>query len=282
MTAADKNTEIGAKSLSTEKVEIDADCVGERWLPTDDEGLARLIAIIAMGQAAFAARILSGLAESEYSNAQLRAEARIKLTVDETKKTPRVGYPQVQRDGFIFEAISWLAARNAYAGVLIKAPHISATTQGLDGLMIELNGDKSGIERTTIFEDKCTDNARAYFLARVIPEFIKRHKNQRSAEIISAATSLVQTAGVDEATAVKFAAAVTDTALRRYRASFAVSVDSHDDRKKLFADYSRIDNVAQDQRIGASFVVPAKMREWFGKLGKSAVAYLDTLEVGAS
>jgi hypothetical protein len=268
-----------ASILSTDSVPIDADCTGERWKPVDEATLARLIAIMAMGQASYAGHILETLipAEPAINTAQLRIEAKMKLTVEEPPKTPRAGYPRWQRDGLIFEAISWLAARQVYPGVLLKTPHVSATSQGLDGLMIELKADKTGISRTTVFEDKCTDDARGTFLGKVIPEFQKRHNNERSAEIISTAVALIMTSGVDEVTATQFASAVTDQALRRYRASFAVTVDSQAERKKLFADYNRIKTIKADQRVGASFVVPPKMRDWFDTLAAQAIGYLDSL-----
>jgi hypothetical protein len=273
---------VSASVLITESVAIDADCIGELWKAGDEPTLARLIAIMAMGQASYAGHILETLAPAEpaISSAELRAEGRIKLTVEEPAKTPRGGYPRWQRDGLIFEAISWLAARQAYPGVLLKTPHVSATSQGLDGLMIELNSDKTEISRTTIFEDKCTDDPRSTFLGKVVPEFKKRHSNERSAEIISTAIALIMTAGIDEVTATRFAAAVTDKTLRRYRASFVVTVDSQEERKKLFADYNRIDNINADQRIGANFIVPPAMRDWFDKLAKQAVEYLNFLDGG--
>jgi hypothetical protein len=146
--------------------------------------------------------------------------------------------------------------------------------------MIELKTDKRGISRTTIFEDKCTDDARGTFLGKVVPEFKKRHNNERSAEIISTAIALIMTAGVDEVTATRFAAAVTNQALRRYRASFAVTVDSQAERKKLFADYNRIEKINSDQRIGASFIVPRKMRDWFDTIAEQAINYLGSLDAG--
>jgi len=270
----------GKAVLTAEEVPIDGDCTGVRWRATDTSALARLIAMMAMGQAAYAAHILATLSpgDPKINTAKLRAEARIKLTVEEPARTPRGGYPRWQRDGLIFEAISWLVARQTHPAGLLKAPHGSATTQGLDGLMIELNQDKTGIARTTIFEDKCTDDPRSTFLGKVLPEFKKRHNNERSAEIISAAVALIQTAGLDEVTATEFAAAVTDQSLRHYRASFAVDLDGEADRKKLFADYNMITNVKAEQRIGATLVVPPKMRDWFDALANEALAYLATLD----
>jgi hypothetical protein len=125
-----------------------------------------------MGQAAYAAHILATLSPvgPKINTAQLRAEAKIKLTIEEPPKKPRGGYPRWQRDGLIFEAISWPVARQTHPDGLLKAPHVSATIQGLDGLMIELNAGKTGIARTTIFEDKCTDDPRNTFLGKVLPD----------------------------------------------------------------------------------------------------------------
>lgn len=42
-------------ALTTEPVAIDGHCVGDRWTVEDEDRLAKLIAIIAMGQATHAA-----------------------------------------------------------------------------------------------------------------------------------------------------------------------------------------------------------------------------------
>lgn len=269
--------------LTTEACLIDDDCTGERWQVVDDEQLARLIAIIAMGQAAQASHILSELlpATPAFTLPELRAEAKIRLTVQDEKKTPRTGYPRWQRDGFVFEAISWIAARQVHGkAAYMKDPHVSATSQGLDGLMLELSSDRSRINRTTVFEDKCSDDPISTFKNKVIPAFRDRHENKRSAEIIAAATALLGKAGIDDGTAAKLAAAVTDRTKRRYRAAFAVTaeLDSDEGRKQLFAGYGDIGEIEQAQRLGACLVVPPKLRDWFEQLAEQAVAYIETLQ----
>lgn len=271
--------------LSTTAVTIDSECLGERWEAVDRYELAKLIAIMALGQQEVAGHILTTLSPTgpAFSDGQLRDEAKIKLTVEEPAKKPRGGYPRWQRDGLIFEAISWLAAKQTTSDALLKAPHVSATTQGLDGLMLELSPAKDQVTRTTVFEDKCTDdakNARSTFTGKVMPEFQKRHTNKRSAEMISAATTLIMTAGVDGVTATKMAAAITDKACRRYRASFAVIEDTEEDRKALFAGYNKLDDITQVQRIGACLVVPPKLRDWFDEIAQEARDYLDSLGRG--
>lgn len=269
--------------LATASCPIDSDCVGERWEVNNDSELSRLIAIIAMGQAAQAAHILRELtpASPAFTTPDLRAEAKIRLTVQEVKQSPRIGYPRWQRDGFIFEAISWIAARQVYgAGCFMKDPHISATAQGLDGLMLELSPDKSNIQVTTVFEDKCSDDPIDTFQYKVIPAFQDRHDNKRSAEIVSAATVLLRMAGINDGDAAQLAAAVTDRARRRYRAAMAVTnaSDNQDARKEIFANYAKIKDINQRQRLGACFVVPAELRDWFERLAKQAVSYIDSFE----
>lgn len=51
--------------LTCETCAIDGDCVGERWTPANDDELAALVAIVAMGQASQAAYILEELVSPE-------------------------------------------------------------------------------------------------------------------------------------------------------------------------------------------------------------------------
>jgi hypothetical protein len=235
-----------------------------------------------MGQATHAAHILKELlpATSAFTHGDLCNEAKIRLTVQENGRTPRMGYPRFQRDGFIFEVISWVAARQNHGKLaLLKDPHVSATSQGLDGLMIELADDKSKVVMTTVFEDKCTENPRDTFREQVIPALLERHQNKRSAEFVAAASTLLRTAGIDELAAARLSAAVMDCTQRRYRAAFALTKD-HDSQKKrakLFKGYDALGGIPRDQRVGASLIVSGNLRDWFDSLASQAIAYLDEL-----
>lgn len=269
--------------LLTEAVPIDEHSIGDRWSAQDETQLARIIAIIAMGQAAYAAHILKELlpATPAFTNDDLRREASVRLTVQTDGKKPRTGYPQWQRDGFMFEAISWIAARQSCGErALLKEPHVSATSQGLDGLMIELAADKSKVVMTTVFEDKCTDNPRETFLQKVIPAFLDRHQNKRSVELVASASVLLRMAGIDEPAAARLAAAVMNRNQRCYRAAFALTKDhdSQEERQKLFNGYDALGGISRERRVGASLIISGKLREWFDALALQAIAYLDELE----
>lgn len=269
--------------LLTAIVPIDKFCVGDRWSAQDETAVAKLVAIIAMGQATYAGHVIAELlpAEPAFTHEALCREAKVRLTVQEKKKTPRTGYPRWQRDGFIFEAISWIAARQTHGeSALLKDPHTSATAQGLDGLMIELTADKAKIARTTVFEDKCTEDPRNTFLQQVMPALLKLHGNHRSAELVASASVLLRTAGITAATAAQLSAAVMDRSQRRYRAAFALTAeyDSLAGRQALFDGYHALDKINAEQRVGAGLIVPGKLRDWFDGLALKACAYLDALE----
>lgn len=271
------------KPLVTKPIPIDDHCVGERWSTHEEDQLSRLIAIIAIGQASQAAHVLKNLlpASPAFTTEHLRQEAKIKLSVQEKKQEPRTGYPRWQRDGFIFEAISWIAVRQCHsAQVLLTDPHLSSTSQGLDRLMIELSSDKSKVEMTTVFEDKCTDNPRQTFLQQVIPALVDRHQNKRSAELVASASVLLRMAGIDDAAAARLSEAVTNRNQRRYHSAFALPTeyDDQQEREKLFAGYSAVDGIAKDRRVGATFIISGNLRDWFDTLASLAVAHLDNLE----
>lgn len=262
---------------------IDDDCVGSKWKVENEDQLARLIAIVVMGQAAQAAHIIDELlpAAPAFTNEALKKEAVIKFTVQEVAQTPRMGYPRIQRDGLIFEIISWIAAKQVSGEkCFLKDPHTSSTSQGLDGIMIELNEDGSEILKSTIFEDKCTDNPRDTFTQKVIPGFLDRHGNTRNAELIAAAATLIQLSGVSNVQAMSMVRKVIDNSSRQYRAGFALTqdFDTEEAQKALFKGYDKIKDINQEQRIGASLIVDGKLRDWFDGLATKIIAYIEQLD----
>lgn len=275
------------KPLTCEPCDVDDDCSGERWVANNLDGLAALVSMIIMGQSSHAAYIINELQPTlpVISIGQLKQEAIIKLSVQEKKKFPRIGYPRWQRDGLVFEAISWIAAHQTHGtNTYMKEPHVNATSQGLDGLILKLSDDKTQIAQTTIIEDKCTDNPRDTFLQDVIPTFVSRHSNERCAEIISAAAALLKQASISEHDVIRMSAAVTNKSIRSYRASFALSkdYDSQTERAKLFKNYNRVESLSQSQRVGASFITDADMRNYIDHIASLSILYIQNLPEDAS
>jgi len=285
LAAAQAAQSLAGLPLATTVVEIDGDCTGVRWSAKDQAQLARFIAIIAMGQAAYSAEVIQELvpAAPAFTTKGLKQEAITKLTVQKGKQQPRTGYPRWHRDGFMFEAISWIAARQDHGKrVLLTDPHMSATSQGIDGLMIRLSKNGKRIVDTVILEDKCSKDPRTTFLQAVIPTFLEYHTGKRGAEVVAAASVLMRMAGFGSAEAATQAAAVTDRDRRSYRAAFALTeeYDSLKQRQYLFKDYNQVEGIRAKQRIGASFIVTGGLRDWFDILASQAVEFINGLEDG--
>ncbi len=268
-------------ALVVEQVAVDANCVGNRWTTANLDLLARIIAIIAMGQAAHAARIINGLlpAEPAVDHEALRANAKRHLTVSGTTAEQRQ-VRRYHRDGMIFEAISWAAARQQTAGkALLRDPHISATTQGLDGLMIEMDAAQAEVTRATIFEDKCSEHPDGTFRNKIMPAFKAHHKNARASDLVATAAALLEKAGLDGTNAAKAAACVLDKAYRAYRGSLAVTTadDSLKRRQDVFKTYAELDGISAAQRVGAVLITSENLRDWFDDLANRAITYVDSL-----
>lgn len=271
-------------ALTLESVAINSHCIGQRWSELDRLQLARLVALVAMGQASKAALIIKALepAGAEFAVNELCDEAIITLSVQETASVIRKGYPRVQRDGFIFEAISWIAAKQGMgSNAVLKPPHTSSTTQGLDGLMLEVDRVSSSLREATIFEDKCTEDPRATFLSKVLPGFKDRHTNKRSAELVATASTLLAIAGFSPEKASAESARVLSIDIRKYRSAFAVNdaFDSKAKRSFLFGRYEEITGIKPEQRIGACLVVQGAVRDWFDEIAAQAVDYIESLKV---
>jgi hypothetical protein len=268
-------------ALAINAVSVNTSAVGSRWTVQDGDQLAGLIALIAMGQARHAAKIIDDLApaSSAISAASLAGAAKRQLQITGTTEDQKDA-SRWRRDGFLFEAISWIAARQG--GTLrtyMIDPHIKSTTQGIDGLMIEMEAKAPEVARATIFEDKCSENPRAIFRGDVMQAFQDHHKNLRGPDLVSGAAALIEKSGIDGTAAVQAAARVLDLAYRRYRASLAITkdLDSESGRAALFKGYEKLSGINAEQRVGATFVVDGKLRDWFDGLANDAIIAIDKM-----
>jgi hypothetical protein len=265
-------------ALNSKPIAIDADVSGERWTLGDIDELAKIIAMVTIGQADHAATIVRKLKPQQpiISMQQLYAQARNQMNL--AGKRPQARF---HRDGFLFECISWIAAQqNASRRTYLKVPHIKATTQGMDGLMIELHSKKPLVVNSTIFEDKCTENPRNKFKSEVLKTFSEHHRHERSADLLSTAISLIKESGMNGSHATRAAERVLDVAYRTYRAALTVdsTFNTAAKRSSLFKDYTDLDRITQQQRVGATFVVKTPLRDWFDLLATRVVLALNQFE----
>lgn len=270
-------------ALISETMEVDDNVSGLLWSVDDIDELAKLIAVIALGQAQHAARIIQELEPHgpALSDAELYAGAGGQMRIrGDTKVQQDVS--RYHRDGFLFECISWIVARQAATDrTFLKDPHISSTTQGLDGFAIELDPAKPIVIGATIFEDKCTEKPRQKFQQEILTTFAEYHTSKRKRDLVANAVSLIKESGLNGTAATKAAARVLDKQFRTYRAALTVgtAITTTDRRRKLFKGYSDLADITKAQRIGATLVVDGDLREWFQELADSVIEALEKFEV---
>ena len=250
---------------------------GLTWTVPDLDALARVIAIVLLGQSQHAARIIAALepAAPAFSDARLIADARVQMQIRGATEDER-NVSQFHRDGFLFECMSWIVARqDADERTFLKDPHIDATSHGLDGLIVELHPTNPEIRRATICEDKCTANARRLFRRDVMRAFGEHHNNKRARDLVANATAIIRESGLNGTDATRAAARVLKPNIRSYRAALTTGVLAANGRVKLFKGFDKLDGITQAQRIGATFEIAGDIRDWFQTLADAVVATLD-------
>lgn len=263
---------------------IGSNGVGKRLSVPDRQALAQMLAIVFLGQATHAAEIIkaTGVAVAPLPTFDgLIDEAIAALTVSGATKEQRDALTY-HRDGLVFECIVWMAAWvGSPAKRLSLSPHLSATTQGLDGLLIDWDPVVAQIELVTIVEAKCSEYPRDTFRDKVIPAFLDHEAGNRTRQVLATAAELLQQFGLDGTQAALAAQRVIGPENRAYTASLAVEQRHDTDRHRtnLFKGYDVIKRVPAGRRIGETLVVDDDLRLWFADVSRLAIECLDRMRV---
>lgn len=233
-------------------------CHGWSWTMEDEELLAERVARIALGQAKHVGRVIDGLTtKSKRTTDEHVVDAISKLKVD-------VNGDPYKRDGWIFQAISWIAAHQNRKDAILRAPHIRKADHGFDGLQIELSEDKSTVTSVMIFEDKATTNPRVTIRDEVWPGIAALEAGERVTELTHDVTAMLEAyqsimpVDVDDAVGE-----ILWKGARTYRVSITVG-DKHlttKARKKLFSGYDSQAPGKLTRRRAETIHLP-DMREW--------------------
>ena len=205
-------------------------CYGYKWEITDINKLAHLIAKIALGQHRHAKKIIEG------SSSNIKYKPPLGNAID-LLTVPENSDPW-HRDGWLFQAISWIVANKIYQDSLILHPHMIHADKGFDGLHITIKDKK--ITDITIYEDKATENPRKTIKDLVWPEFQEFEQGSRDNVLLAEITPLLEgqrDLDIDEAIA-----SIIWSDLRHYRVSITIG-DTHNKEayhKNLFDGYEDI------------------------------------------
>jgi hypothetical protein len=250
------------------------ECGGSQWSVADEDLLARLTALVLVGRARHAARVLQGAQPSAgIAGQQLKARLRARLLVQ--------GEQAIwHRDGLLFEIMAWLVAEmTAQPNEAVSEPHLSSTQQGLDTIKIQFDPAARDIVRAVIYEQKCTDNARQLFLARVLPEFKKWLEGARDNELLQIAIALLQRFNLTDDERQKAYDRLAQDRPLAFQATLTVTPSPFGTVEcvKLFTGYSALTpNVAD--RLGDTLPLQA-IRPWFEAFAQKVWAVIETTNV---
>lgn len=249
-------------------------CHGWSWTIADEDGLAEQVARIALGQYRHVARIL---ADANVAGPKTNAE-QAKAAIEQL--TVGAGKDPWDRDGWLFQAISWIAALNGPAASMTRPPHIRKSDKGFDGMQLQLREDGHGVTAVVIFEDKATDNARDTIREDVWAGIVKLEKGERLNELAHEVSALLEVrAAADPLLNVEAAIGeVIWKEARRYRVSITVG-DTHNSptrREALFSGFDDSAPGAVDRRRAETFYVPA-LRSWMQAFAEKVIAKIGVL-----
>jgi hypothetical protein len=244
-------------------------CHGWSWAVSDEDTLAEQVARITLGQYRHVARILAGANVPGPSTTQDQARAAI------THLTVAAGKDPWDRDGWLFQAISWIAAHKGPTASLTRAPHIRKSDKGFDGMQLHLSGDGATITAVIVFEDKATDNARDTIRDDVWTGIVKLESGERLHELSHEISAMLEVrAAADPMFDVDTAIASTLWAqARRYRVSITIG-DTHNSEVRRHGLFEGFDTTAPgsvERRRAETFYLPA-MRTWMAAFAFKVIA----------
>lgn len=247
-------------------------CDGEQWIISAPDGLAELCAIVLVGQAIHAAEILDGTeAQASGISPGLKAELHKELH-------PTTQQTIEHRDGLLFEIICWVATRLVIdAEEALSEPHLKSTNQGTDGVKVTVDPSTKTLIKATVYEYKCTTNARSLFQGKVLKAFQEYVSGKRDNQLSQSAVPLLRQLGFSG----KDLKGALDTLIKTrplaFQASLTVAPAIYPAAKclALFKDYDSIPVVVTNR--GGNTLPLDDVRPWFAAFSKQVWAAIDAL-----
>lgn len=259
-------------TLALQKVTAPDLCEGSEWVVVDEDALAEQVARIAVGQYRHVSKILLGASASAAMVTQAAKQDAVTLLTLKPKEDPW------HRDGWVFQAISWIAAHND-GGVAIRAPHLIKAHKGFDGLKLEL-GDDGAVVAIVVFEDKATDHPRDTIRDDVWPGIARLEQGERSNELGQEVSALLETQlrtfpDLDVDAAVE---QIAWKEARRYRVAITVS-KPHATVPPRLALFKGFDEKAPGdiRRRGAETLCLPTLRPWMQAFADRVIAKIKGL-----
>lgn len=254
--------------MPLEFIDIDSDpaWAGSRWKVVSDDELAKLVARVALGQSRYALHVLrqTGFVSPKAAVSTLQGAIKLLTAADSEKP--------YQRDGWIFQVLSWIAAHLQDQRALIREPHMYHAHKGFDGIHVKVDGDTKRVRVVVVCEEKATENPRKTVREKVWPEFEGLEKAERDHQLLSEVIAVLRTSReIDVDQAIE---EIVWKDARSYRV--AVTVGDADDPAETFDGYPDV-VTGEIVRRRAEILPLNALRAWMADIADKAIAHAKEL-----
>lgn len=190
------------------KTDFAPTCQFSEWSIPDETPLVRALAWLYLRKPQHAVQIISklephkaGFPGNVFKNARSLLSVKMSDIADslsdidpevrekaQIKRNKRIE----QRDGLLFQHISWVAASIAMPTALAAPPHVRKADKGFDGLLVQLDNPSGSISSLVLCEDKASINPKNLVQYSVWKEIDEIVEGEKDLELLDAITALLR------------------------------------------------------------------------------------------
>ena len=258
-------------SLKTRPIKHRKLCYGWKWHVDDIDELAKQVALITLGKHRHAISILrdSALPKPKF-DADDRKAAKNHISKGDTR----------HRNGWLFQAISWIAANSESSSTITRMPQYPKAHKGFDNFQIIMNVSKSTIIGVIVSEDKAVKDARRAIRDDVFPGFEKIENRERITEVTHEVTGMIDQCavtykGFDKDNAI-------NNSLWKYNINYRASVTiekikiKKKDRKRIFKGYNKKVQGKNRRRMANTFHIK-NLDDWMDKFANLVISKIESM-----
>ncbi len=191
-----------------QKADLSPTCKFSQWALIDEDRLVRTLAWLYLRKPKHAVQIINQLEPSKagfpgkvFENAisllsiSLRDIASDLSSADPEKKKTASNKKNKrieQRDGLLFQHLSWVAASIDMPSALATPPHVRRADKGFDGLLVSIEDAYGAISRVVLCEDKASINPKNLVQGSVWTEIDGIVNGDKDLELLDAITAILR------------------------------------------------------------------------------------------
>lgn len=194
--------------IAFQKTDLSPTCNFSEWALIDEGRLVRTLAWLYLRKPKHAVQIINQLEPSKagfpgkaFENAISLLSIRLadiasdlssadpeKKKTANNKKNRRIE----QRDGLLFQHLSWVAASIDMPSALATPPHVRRADKGFDGLLVSIKDAYGAISRVVLCEDKASINPKNLVQGSVWTEIDGIVNGDKDLELLDAITAILR------------------------------------------------------------------------------------------